>query len=368
MRVLAIVHQDDAGPGVFADAVRAAGHELEVWRPDRGEAPPDGADAVMVFGGAMDTRDPLPWLARREGVPRRTWWRAGRRCSASASARSCWRRPPGGSVRRARAAGDRLDRGGSRRRWRPADGRPARALHSLRLAFLRGSAPRPRAWRSRAATPHCRPSGSTATPRGGSSSTPRSPRTDMRNWIENFHTDPDAAGTRPRRAARRERAAAGRVERAWPGAVRAVPAPRRRDEHRRGGARDVRGLRGRRRGRRARTTSRPTPCWWWARRHRPNRTPTRASPAGGATSRASRERSTRCASSCSTIQEERPGAIIGNVKLSGVGAATRIPVEQIVLMTFEVRDDKLTRVVAHPTIESARADLGDDRQSTSQPK
>ena len=68
------------------------------------------------------------------------------------------------------------------------------------------------------------------------------------------------------------------------------------------------------------------------------------------------------------VIEERPAAIIGNVKLSGVGAATRIAVEQTVLMTFEVRDDKLTRVVAHPTIESARAELGDDRQSTSQPK
>ena len=68
------------------------------------------------------------------------------------------------------------------------------------------------------------------------------------------------------------------------------------------------------------------------------------------------------------IPEERPGAIIGNVKLSGVGSATRIAVEQVVLMTFEVRDGKLTRVVAHPTIESARAELGADRQSTSQPK
>jgi ketosteroid isomerase-like protein len=66
------------------------------------------------------------------------------------------------------------------------------------------------------------------------------------------------------------------------------------------------------------------------------------------------------------IPDERPGAIIGTVKLSGVGAATRIPVEQIVLMTFEVRDEQLVRVVAHPTIESARAELG--RQSTSQPK
>jgi ketosteroid isomerase-like protein len=68
------------------------------------------------------------------------------------------------------------------------------------------------------------------------------------------------------------------------------------------------------------------------------------------------------------VQEERPGAIIATVKLSGVGAATRIAVEQIVPMTFEVRDEKLTRVVAHPTIEAARAELGNDGQSTSQPK
>ena len=57
------------------------------------------------------------------------------------------------------------------------------------------------------------------------------------------------------------------------------------------------------------------------------------------------------------IPEEQPGAIIGIVRLSGVGAATRIAVEQMVLMTFEVSDGKLTRVVAHPTIESARAEL-----------
>lgn len=57
------------------------------------------------------------------------------------------------------------------------------------------------------------------------------------------------------------------------------------------------------------------------------------------------------------IVEERPGAIIASVKLSGVGAATRIPVEQTVLMTFESRDGLLTRVVAHPTMESARAEL-----------
>ena len=68
------------------------------------------------------------------------------------------------------------------------------------------------------------------------------------------------------------------------------------------------------------------------------------------------------------IAEEQPGAIIAMVRLSGVGAATRIPVEQEVPMTFEVSDDLLTRVVAHPTLEAARAELADQPESTSQPK
>jgi ketosteroid isomerase-like protein len=68
------------------------------------------------------------------------------------------------------------------------------------------------------------------------------------------------------------------------------------------------------------------------------------------------------------VPEERGDAIIASVKLSGVGAATRIPVEQEVLMTFEARDGELTRVVAHPDMESAQAELGGDSQSTSQPK
>jgi hypothetical protein len=31
MRTLAISHQRDAGPGVFAEAIAAAGHSLDVW-------------------------------------------------------------------------------------------------------------------------------------------------------------------------------------------------------------------------------------------------------------------------------------------------------------------------------------------------
>lgn len=67
MRVLAIVHQRDAGAGVFADAVKACGASLDTWLRAETDAPPgDPAtyDAVMVFGGAMhaDQEEAHPWL------------------------------------------------------------------------------------------------------------------------------------------------------------------------------------------------------------------------------------------------------------------------------------------------------------------
>src|SRR3954451_10951857 len=61
MRVLTISHQADAGPGVFAEAVAAAGHQLDLWRIDEGGEPPAdpfGYDAVMTFGGAMNVDQP----------------------------------------------------------------------------------------------------------------------------------------------------------------------------------------------------------------------------------------------------------------------------------------------------------------------
>ena len=71
MRVLTIVHQRDAGPGVFADAVGEAGHELVPWVPP--EAPPPDLGeigAVLVLGGAMnvDQEEAHPWLAREKEV------------------------------------------------------------------------------------------------------------------------------------------------------------------------------------------------------------------------------------------------------------------------------------------------------------
>jgi GMP synthase (glutamine-hydrolysing) len=67
MRALAIVHQRDAGPGVFADATSARGVALDVWMPPESQAParpPAEYDAVLIFGGAMhaDQVDHHPWL------------------------------------------------------------------------------------------------------------------------------------------------------------------------------------------------------------------------------------------------------------------------------------------------------------------
>ncbi|HEX2232880.1 MAG TPA: type 1 glutamine amidotransferase [Thermoleophilaceae bacterium] len=65
MRVLTIVHQANAGAGVFGEVAEAAGHELERWVPSAGPPPSeDGFGAVMVFGGSMhlDQEDANPWL------------------------------------------------------------------------------------------------------------------------------------------------------------------------------------------------------------------------------------------------------------------------------------------------------------------
>src|SRR5215510_1046608 len=74
MRVLAIVQEADAGPGVFADAAAARGDELEEWLMAAGEPPgdPHGYDAAMVFGGAMnvDQEDEHSWLRDQKDLLR----------------------------------------------------------------------------------------------------------------------------------------------------------------------------------------------------------------------------------------------------------------------------------------------------------
>jgi GMP synthase-like glutamine amidotransferase len=73
VRVLSIVHEHDAGPGVFADVVRWRGEEMVEWIPPQ-QAPPaaDGFDAVLVFGGAMnvDQEDEHQWLAAEKQLLR----------------------------------------------------------------------------------------------------------------------------------------------------------------------------------------------------------------------------------------------------------------------------------------------------------
>ncbi len=67
MRILSVVHQHDAGAGVFADTAAERGHALEQWVISAEPAPPSplgGYGAVLVFGGAMhvDQEDRHGWL------------------------------------------------------------------------------------------------------------------------------------------------------------------------------------------------------------------------------------------------------------------------------------------------------------------
>ena len=65
MRVLSVVHHDNAAEGVFRDSAADAGHELVEWLPQEGAAPAlDGFEAALVFGGVanVDTERANPWL------------------------------------------------------------------------------------------------------------------------------------------------------------------------------------------------------------------------------------------------------------------------------------------------------------------
>jgi GMP synthase-like glutamine amidotransferase len=75
VRVLAIVHQSDAGPGVFAEEIGAGGDSVEEWllpETSRPPADPFGYDAVMVLGGAMhaDQESRHPWLVYEKALVR----------------------------------------------------------------------------------------------------------------------------------------------------------------------------------------------------------------------------------------------------------------------------------------------------------
>jgi GMP synthase (glutamine-hydrolysing) len=72
VRALAIVHQPDAGPGVFAEAMRSRDVRLDQWLigDDPPPGDPSGYDAVLTFGGAMhaDQEADHPWLGEEKSL------------------------------------------------------------------------------------------------------------------------------------------------------------------------------------------------------------------------------------------------------------------------------------------------------------
>jgi GMP synthase (glutamine-hydrolysing) len=75
MHVLGIVHQSDAGPGVFEDVLYDSRAEVLVWSPADEPAPGtiEGISAILTFGGAMhaDQADRHPWLDAERDLLRR---------------------------------------------------------------------------------------------------------------------------------------------------------------------------------------------------------------------------------------------------------------------------------------------------------
>jgi GMP synthase (glutamine-hydrolysing) len=66
VRVLSLIHQDDAPSGIFGDVAREQGHELVTWNAAKGvpARAADEHDAFFVFGGSLqvDEEDRYPWL------------------------------------------------------------------------------------------------------------------------------------------------------------------------------------------------------------------------------------------------------------------------------------------------------------------
>ena len=64
MRVLAMTHGPLVRSELFGEVTREQGHELVEWELPTQGRPPDGSDAVMVFGGRMNVGEEAdnPWL------------------------------------------------------------------------------------------------------------------------------------------------------------------------------------------------------------------------------------------------------------------------------------------------------------------
>ncbi|HZO98369.1 MAG TPA: type 1 glutamine amidotransferase [Gaiellaceae bacterium] len=64
MRILALTHGPRVRAELFGEVARGQGHELVEWELPAQGPPPDGFDAVMVFGGRMNVGEEArhPWL------------------------------------------------------------------------------------------------------------------------------------------------------------------------------------------------------------------------------------------------------------------------------------------------------------------
>ena len=64
MRILAVIHSNDAGPELFEEVIEDEGHELVVWDIRTHGAPPREVDAAIVFGGDQNVGEEVqhPWL------------------------------------------------------------------------------------------------------------------------------------------------------------------------------------------------------------------------------------------------------------------------------------------------------------------
>lgn len=70
-RALVVQHLEPEGPALIGDALAAAGVDVTIVRPDRGEALPagvDGIDGLVVMGGPMSARSDDGFPARRDEI------------------------------------------------------------------------------------------------------------------------------------------------------------------------------------------------------------------------------------------------------------------------------------------------------------
>jgi len=62
-----------------------------------------------------------------------------------------------------------------------------------------------------------------------------------------------------------------------------------------------------------------------------------------------------------SVDDVAPGAAIAETRVTGVGVSTRLPFEIGAFITCRVHGARIVRMVAHASLEAARAELASDR-------